>query len=511
MLKNLIVLSDGTELFSGSNITPSIQKVSLTECVNSGTELMLGSVCSNMIEVTIIDPGGSLHITAGDEVKLFSVDDAGNRKQVGIFSCEKPTHPTANTVRFTAYDRAIRLDKDLTEWLAALDGWPYELEQFIRLILLECNLGLITAVPNDAYTVNRFTAQNVTGRQLLQWAVEMTGRFFRINATGSGELAWYKDASKTISPSGEMYYFMNGLTFEDYEVQPVGAVQIKLADSNEGYLWPEAEAGTNSYIIENNPIATAQIDSTTSGYLDNLKSVLEPVRYTPCRLSVPADLDIHAGDIINVIDRNGKEITAYVMTSVRTGQKITLECTGSHRRDSPTAQYSRPTSVIATDVAQRTVSSMTPLQVFNKLTNNGEYQGIYMLDGQIYINGTYIQTGQLSAENVSLSGDFSVYSGDTLGGHVGYMAGSDGETETSGIGVRSADGTSYAIATDAGLRMQSGTFKTYIVKDKRLVVAGDLWCIGGLQVKSITPYSDGNMEWKYISAIGETVLVKTGD
>ena len=37
--------------------------------------------------------------------------------------------------------------------------------------------------------------------------------------------------------------------------------------------------------------------------------------------------------------------------------------------------------------------------VFNRLTNNGSAQGIYMQDGKLYINGEYIVTGKISSRN----------------------------------------------------------------------------------------------------------------
>lgn len=511
-MRMLIERPDGTQILSRPGTYPAIKTIRATECVNSGTEIIMGAVCSNSIEITFIAPDGvGVGISAGDLITVYNENDDGTiHSMVGRFVCERPVYTSDHTIKIVGYDETIKLDKDLTMWLASLTGWPYELEQFIRLVLAECGLGLVTAVPNDSYPVNRFTAQSATGRQLLQWALELTGRFFRINEKGQGELVWYKDTAKTVTPSGEMFYYMNGLNFEDYQVQPVEAVQIKLADSNAGYLFPEVPAGTNAYIIQNNPIATAQIDGETSGYLDALKSVLEQVQYTPCRLAVPVSHDIHAGDIINVITKSGHAIKMYVMTATRVNNKVSLECTGSPRRDSTTAYYSQPASVVAANAAQRAVNGMAPAQVLNLLTNNGQYQGIYMLDGQIYINSTYIRAGSISADKITLDGDFSVYSGDTLGGHVGYMSGSDGETVTDGIGVRSADGASYVIATDAGIRMQSGTFRSYIVKGKRFVIEGDLWCKGNMQLKSLTPYADGDMEWRYIDSIGATVLVKTG-
>lgn len=46
---------------------------------------------------------------------------------------------------------------------------------------------------------------------------------------------------------------------------------------------------------------------------------------------------------------------------------------------------------------------LNQLKVFNKLTNNGNLKGIYMQDGQLYINGTYIKTGTLDASLVNVT------------------------------------------------------------------------------------------------------------
>lgn len=41
--------------------------------------------------------------------------------------------------------------------------------------------------------------------------------------------------------------------------------------------------------------------------------------------------------------------------------------------------------------------------VFNKLTNNGRVEGIYLQDGNLYINGTYIQTGTIDASKATIT------------------------------------------------------------------------------------------------------------
>ena len=57
----------------------------------------------------------------------------------------------------------------------------------------------------------------------------------------------------------------------------------------------------------------------------------------------------------------------------------------------------------------RDVDNLTQEEVFNILTNNGDSQGIYMQDGKLYINGTYIKGGIISGQTIE-GGSFTTYS-----------------------------------------------------------------------------------------------------
>lgn len=68
-------------------------------------------------------------------------------------------------------------------------------------------------------------------------------------------------------------------------------------------------------------------------------------------------------------------------------------------------------------------SDMTQLEIFNKLTNNGETQGLYLYDNKVYLNASYISTGDLSGWQV-LSGYLYAASGNnsiTLDGNNGLI------------------------------------------------------------------------------------------
>ncbi len=402
MLKTIIRLPDGIEISSGSNAINAIQNVTLTECVNSGEDLTIGSTCANALEATLITPEGALSIPAGTRVAVLKQEGDKAPVQIGVFNLEKPTRPTANTMKLAGYDRVAELDKDLTDWLNNLyvkEEWEYTLTEFASMVCAACGLAFNEAdVPNADFAVPRFVRSAVTGRQLMQWLGEICCRFCRADAKGNIEFAWYQPSGKTITHTGERYYLQNGLTYEDYKTAKIEAVQLRLANSADGALWPSAAEGVNSYIITDNAILNAQIGEHLRPYLQLIRDELAKVEYTPCKVTIPACLDIRAGGIVDVIDKNGASMTALVMTKTQTGQQDTLECTGNSRRDTPTAANNQPKP--ATAAAQDAFAGMTQAQVFNKLTDNGKIQGLYAQDGKWYINAELAQVINLVATNI---------------------------------------------------------------------------------------------------------------
>jgi len=397
MLKTLLVLPDGTELFSGAGTNDAIVSATVTHCVNAGQELTLGSCCAAMLEAKLLTPGGKLSIGAGQELTVYRVDEKGKRYKVGLFTTEKPTRPSANTLTLTAFDRVIRLDRDLTDWLGKLNQWPYTIQELAEMVCAACNLELAeTQLPNGNYSVSQFSADGITGRQLMQWIGQLAGRFCRATANGKIEFAWYTPASITvgtqpkyatsvslsgtdlsirtedgvITESGdditlqssyiqasddgagavtmvlsntllEQYYFQNGLSFEDYTVAPIEKVQLRQSSEDTGTVYPNVTGETNTYIITANPLLAGLSATALQAVAKTLYQQLSQVIYTPCKVSIPADLLIHAGNTIRITDRTGKAITAYVMTKTQKGQKDTLECTGSARRENSTAVNNR--------------------------------------------------------------------------------------------------------------------------------------------------------------------------
>lgn len=337
MLRTIIVLPDGSELSSGIDADYAIQNVAITECVNESQELALGSVCANMLDAKIITKRDTLNLHAKDEVTVYKVDDTGQRLQAGLFTLEKPTRSSANSFSITAYDRVTWLDKDLSAWLAGLNGWPYSLYTLSGMVCNACGLLLAnSSIPNGNHQVQKFSAQGITGRKLMRWIGEAAGRFCRATPDGKIEFAWYEPSGVVITPGGDRFFYQNGLSYEDYQVAPIEKVQIKLTQDDVGVIWPNDTGEKNTYVISGNYLLTTSSTETLQPVAQTIYDHLKSVTYTPCRVQLPAGLDIHAGHTVNIVDRNGKTFTTYVMTKTQSGQRDTLECTGSQRRNSTT-------------------------------------------------------------------------------------------------------------------------------------------------------------------------------
>lgn len=388
MLKNLIVLPDGREISSG-NQGPAILQLTLTRSVNSGKELMLGSACAAMLECTMFLPP-EVPLEQGDALSLYQVDEQGNRHPVGVFLTQKPEHLGTHRRRLIAYDRMTLFDVDITQWVTELTDWPYSLDQLTAMLCAHCGVELATpSLPNGAFAVQAFSVRDCTARQLLGWIAEAAGRFCRIDSTGRLEFAWYTPTEIILHPNqrsgiqtswledaltlnaqasweeealllaaegvtatenagcvqlqceGGLSYYQGNLALSDYAVEPITRVQIQQNSDDVGTVWPEEPGRANTYRITANPLLAALTPQTLKAMAATLYEQLRTVSYTPCKVSLPANLQVSPGQILTVSDRGGRQATVYVMREVRKGQRSELECTSSANRDSTTAVNNR--------------------------------------------------------------------------------------------------------------------------------------------------------------------------
>lgn len=369
MFYNKFVLADGTVLYD------NIVSVSWTEQVNSDSDnITPGAVCSNAIDISFwVRSDDTLKIAQGTELTYYKVDDyTAVETKIGVFTCEKPEKDGSNKYKVTAYDNVTKLDIDVSDWLNALT-FPVSISSFATQLATKCGLEFANSAPiNGDYSVQAFTATNVTGRELMKMVAQAAGSFIRANADGNLEYAWYVTNSKlSISPNGSSNgfyfktakdkedkilhdrqvvrlrtadgvsertpYFSGQLAFSDFTVNAIDKVQVKQSDDDVGVIYPADTTGTNALIISTNKLLVTDSDATLRPYVKNLYDRLNNMVYVPCsNIQTPETIDIRAGDIVTVTDGK-REFVTWITSVKHSGNKCTFESVGSIVRNTTTA------------------------------------------------------------------------------------------------------------------------------------------------------------------------------
>ena len=368
MYKNILILADGSSLTAGPQ-DGAIRSLACTMCTNGDTELAPGTVGAAELAVELY--AGGERIAAGDRLTWYTEAD-GARTLMGQFWAEKPTRTSANTVRILAYDAVLKTEKNLSPWLKTVK-FPIGLYAFAKAVCAQCGLELANAdLPNASYPIRPFYADDLTARQLLAWVGQACGRFCRATPDGKLEFAWYtppdwrhsvgagEDGLMLVRLSGdtlrvqdgappddgpELYrlpfrqtwYYQDSLSFEEYETAELDKVELRQSESDVGVIYPADAAGTNALVISGNLLLTTDTDADLRPVARTLYEQLRDIAYTPCRVTVPAESGLRAGMAAWVTDRRDRTFLTYIMQSTVSGGRVTLESTGSARRDAAAA------------------------------------------------------------------------------------------------------------------------------------------------------------------------------
>ena len=339
MVKNILVLDDGTEIAAGTVGQNAILSLTCTETVSKTTDLCPGAACSNKLEITIwVEPGTDLPITSGTRLTHYR-ETSGQRTLAGTYWAVKPTSQTRNTYKIYAYDAVSLLDGVQSTWLRSIqDQFPMTLWKFAGLVAQRCGVTIAnSSLPrNGTYLVQAFYADNLTGRQLLAWVAEASCTFLRATSDGKIEFAWYTDyTSQSIGPT---VYIRDGLSHDKFQTAPVVKVQIRQSDDDVGVLYPSDESGSNALVIQGNLLLTSATADALKPVAQAIFETMQGVTYTPLKVTVPADFPLPApGNIVSVTDARGNVLSSYIMTRKISGQQVTLESTGNATRDGTAA------------------------------------------------------------------------------------------------------------------------------------------------------------------------------
>lgn len=288
--------------------------------------------------------------------------------------------------------------------------FPVTVQNLVKRVALLCGVPFtqsLSNLPNYSYTLSALPTlqQEITFRNIIQWCAGIMGANAWIDWTGSLRFSWYDATTGYTSTTANR--FSSDLHEDDITITGVQYTNTQNVT---------IVSGSADYAIDMTGNYLAAVGIST--ILPNIRSRISGFTYRPFTATVINAPYLWPMDIITFVKDGVNHICA--VTNVNFGINGTTALEGKGE----TAQTNSGTAPSGTTIEQGRLiegaveatqqldESLNQEGIFNRLTNNGEAQGIYMdASGNLYINGTYIQSGVINA-NLLRAGMISDDSGE---------------------------------------------------------------------------------------------------
>lgn len=344
----------------------------------------------------------------------------------GYFTCyEQPR--TLNTITIHALDRMMRFDVEPTNLLAPWtdeNGTPIEdgrgeiiyfqfdvklpltIQKIVAMVADGCGVPFdqdISGLPNANMQITSMPTlqQTITCRSFIQWCAGIMGTNAWIDWDGKLQFSRYKNAT-------------------DYEMWPANRFS---SDLHENDIVINGISYTNTQDIT---IVSGDTDyrlDLTGNYLAayNIAEILSNLQtagfdfysYRPFTAEVipvpylwPMDKVVFMRERPNQPNVWDNIDCLLTNVNIKLNGTTALESNGMTTETNSGVKQSGLTTEQAfavekaTQVTKDLDESLNQEGIFNRLTDNGQTQGILLYDGKIYINASYINTGELSANRI---------------------------------------------------------------------------------------------------------------
>lgn len=342
---------------------------------------------------------------------------------MGVYLVEKPRSTVGDTVVVQdAYDQMRLFDLDASQFLASLT-YPITLSGIYTALCDFVGVSYASSTftySTTSYASSPFSDTSCTLRDILWWIAERARAVAHFNRIGQLALMVIGTTEETLTASD---IGQDGYSIAEYLTPAVTGVLLK------GTNGSSLTFGTldTPYVISANPFVSTITASDLNAYW-------AIPRYVPMELNVlEADPSVDVGDLIsvkpmvdeiillaNVYDEiyvnNSQE--AYALNAPQYSiplmeRQISFigairakyTATGNEVREadiSDTEYNANVATNMANDYTDKLDTSLNQQSVFNRLTNNGTAQGIFLdSNGNLYVNGTYIQAHTVAVDKLT--------------------------------------------------------------------------------------------------------------
>lgn len=384
----------------------------------NGNKLEIGTACSSELSLTLDNRQGQYSGIMFEGAELFvevGIGSPVNWIPCGYYTADEQPR-SLSTITIKALDRMMRFDAvppTLTPWttqsgevITTASGepiyfvsnvrFPITVANLVARVALLCNVPFtqsLTSFPNYNYTIQALPTlqQDITFRNIIQWCAGIMGANAWIDWTGSLRFSWYGATTGYTTTTANRF---SSDLFED-DITLTGVTYTNTQGVSIVSGTPEYALDMTGNYMAANGISTI---------LPNVKNRINGFTYRPFTASVINAPYLWPMDMIT-FNKDGVNHTCAV-TNVNFGINGTTELAGkgetaqTNSGTAPSGMTTEQGYLIekAAENVRQLDESLDQESIFNRLTDNGETQGLILYDGKVYLNASYIQTGTMVAD-----------------------------------------------------------------------------------------------------------------
>lgn len=324
-----------------STVVTGIKSCTFKEQVNTAENLRFGACAASSIEFEVYASQANA-IPVGEVLTYYQTDANNVDTKIGVFTAQTSI-PSRNTYKVIAYDNLTLLETDFSEHLATIQSnFPMALSALLTEVASVSGVTFANSPASAAITIEEFSADGVSCRQVVSWAAEISGQFVRCDEDGNVEFAWYASTpSYSVRPSsgsggGVTYvaYKQDGLSYKNAACETVDRVAIKPPEEEDvAYIYPSTTG--NTYVVSDNLLLTNAESATMNTIAQTLYTAISAISYRPATINIFREGNPYrAGDIVSVTDVQGVTFNTLVMSMTVSLGGVVLESTGRENYDS---------------------------------------------------------------------------------------------------------------------------------------------------------------------------------
>lgn len=302
------------------------------------------------------------------------------------------------TISLTCLDRMTKFDVAVD---ATALTFPATVAGLVGQVCTVCGVTLaqsIATLPNADVSISALPSVNgiITYRNIIQWCAGIMATNAWMDWNGQLRFSWYNNSTSYVSTTDNRYssdLYENDLTV-------TGVVY-----TNDSGI--EIVEGTDDYALDltGNALAGPLIATV----LPAINTAVNGFAYRPFTAAVINAPYLWPMDSVVFTDKDGND-HASVLTNVAFGVNGTtaLESKGMteaiNKLQAPVGVTKEQAQLISQAMEQVETDiddSLTQQEIFNRLTDNGAAQGLVLLNGQLYVNATYLRGGTIDGDNVN--------------------------------------------------------------------------------------------------------------